>query len=125
MSNKSRLILILVLAVAFSALLVWMAFHPRVSARIWHNPLVITVVLILCAAPIYHLFRTLRKRTPSSAIAALLLAGALISGVVYFIGDLVLQLETTWVFVASELSKGLIVASCLLFIWNGLRRKGR
>jgi hypothetical protein len=45
--------------------------------------------------------------------------------VVYFIGDLVLQLETTWVFVASELSKGLIVASCLLFIWNGLRRKGR
>ena len=64
MSNKGRLILILVLAVAFSTLLAWMAFHPRVSATIWHNPLIVMVILILCAAPIYPLLRT-----PSSAIA--------------------------------------------------------
>jgi hypothetical protein len=117
--------IILLVAVIFSSVLVWMMFHPTDSASLWRNPLVVVVILALCAAPIYPLYRQLSKRAPSSAIAILLLIGALASGLMYGVADFVLHLEGPWVFRISELSTGLIVASCLMFIWNGFHKRGR
>ena len=125
MSNKSRMAIILLVAVIFSSVLVWMIFHPTGSASLWRNPLVVGVILALCAAPIYPLYRQLSKRAPSSAITILLLIGALASGLMYGMADLVLHLEGRWVSRISELTTGLILASCVMFIWNGFVNRGR
>src|SRR5271168_3998957 len=117
MSQKSRMALVLVSMVAFSSALVWSAFHP--SPGLWRNTLVVITILILGVAPIYPLYRQLSKRAPSSALAILFLIGAIVSGLVYCLADLVLGLDAAWVFVLSDLSRGLILASCVLFIWSG------
>jgi hypothetical protein len=117
MSHKSRMVLILVLMVAFSSVLIWLAFHP--SPGLWGSPLVVATILVLGIAPIHPLSRQLSKRTPSSALAILLLIGALVSGSAYCVADLVLRLDANWVPALSGLSRGLILASCVLFIWNG------
>ena len=117
--------IILLVAVTFSSVLVWMAFHPADSASLRRNQLIVGAILVFCAAPIYPLYRQLSKRAPSSAIAILLLIGALLAGLIYGMADLVLHLEGPWVFRISELSTGLIVASCLMFIWNGFHKRGR
>jgi hypothetical protein len=123
MSYKGRVALVLVLAIAFSLVLVWMVFHKQAAQSLWENPLAIGAILILCVAPIYPLYRTLRRRTATSAVATLLLMGALISGLAYLIGSLILRLDTTWVNAAYTLSTGMVIASCVLFIWNGFVRK--
>ena len=123
MSYKGRVALVLVIAVAFSSILVWMAFQQQATQSFWENPLAIGAILILCAAPIYPLYRTLKRRTATSAVAMLLLIGALISGLVYLIGSLILHLDTTWVNAASTLCTGMMIASCVLLIWNGFVRK--
>ena len=117
--------IILLVAVIFSSVLIWIAFHAAGSDSIWRNSLIVGVILAGCAAPIYPLYRQLSKRAPSSAIAILLLVGALVAGLMYGVADLVLHLEGPWVFRISELSTGLIVASCLMFIWNGFANRGR
>src|SRR5450631_2829077 len=123
MSNKGRLILVLVLMCSFSLLLVWMAFHPQAHDSIWDNPLVIAAILDFGIAPIYPLYRSLEKRPPGSSVPVLLLIAALISGLVCLIGNRVLHSDATWVFVTLVLFRGLMVASCLGFIWNGFAAK--
>ncbi len=125
MSYKGRAAIVLILAVAFSLVLIWMAFNQQAASSFWGNPLAIGAILILCVAPIYPLYRTLKRRSAISAVAILLLIGALISGLVYLIGTLVLHLEGTWVTVASTSCTGMILASCVLLIWNGFVRKNR
>jgi hypothetical protein len=125
MSNKSRLAIILLGVVIFSSVLVWMAFHPTGSASLWSNPLIVGAILVLCAAPIYPLYRQLSKRAPSSALAILLLIGALASGLMYGVADLVLHLEGPWVSRISALTTGLLLASCVMFIWNGFVNRVR
>ena len=125
MSNKTRMAIILLVAATFSSMLVWMAFYPTASASLWRNPLLVGVILALCAAPIYPLYRQLSKRAPSSAVAILLLIGALVSGLMYGVADLVLHFEVPWVSRISELTTGLVLASCVMFIWNGFVNRGR
>ena len=60
---------------------------------------------------------------PIASAPMLLLIGALISGLVYLIGSLILHLDTTWVNAASTLCTGMMIASCVLLIWNGFVRK--
>ena|SRR5258707_8315479 len=123
MSSKQRLVGVVLLAAAFSLVLGWTAFHPRRSAAVWSNPIIILMIVILGAAPIYPLCRTLNKRTRLSALAILLLIAGVLSGLAYLVGSLVLHVDAAWVLVASELSEGLIIASCVLVIWNGIVRK--
>jgi multisubunit Na+/H+ antiporter MnhB subunit len=123
MSHKSRMALVLVLMVIFSSVLVWVVFHPSVGLR--GGLLIVGTILVLSLVPIYPLYRQLRKRgrPPSSALAILLLIGALASGLVYCVAALVLRLDANWILVLSELCRGLILASCVLFIWNGFVRQ--
>ena len=125
MSSKQRFVGIVLLAAAFSSVLGWMAFHAKRFTVVWSNPIIILMIVILGVAPIYPLCRTLSKRTRLSALAILLLIAGVLSGLVYLVGSLVLHIDTAWVLAASELSEGLIIASCVLVIWNGLVRKDR
>ncbi len=121
MSTKGRLISVLAAAAVFYLLLAWLAF----SRHSWRDTVTILAIFILGAAPIYPLYRILRKRAGSSALAILLLIAALICGLAYFAGNLILHIDTGWVSVASKLSETLIITSCVLFIWNGLVRRNR
>lgn len=123
MSSKVRMILVLVLTCAVSLLLVWMAFHPQPHASIWDNPLVIAAILGFGIAPIYPLYRSLKKRPPGTSVPALFLIAALISALVWFIGNRIMHSDATWVFVTMVLFRGLIVASCVGFVWNGLAHR--
>ena len=122
MSIKGRVILILAAMVTFYSVLAWLAFSPhhlRGSAMI-------VAIFILGTAPIYPLFRILGKRPRLSTFAILLLTAALMCGLAYFAGSLILHTDTGWVSVASALSESLILASCVLFIWSGfVHRNGR
>jgi hypothetical protein len=117
MSHKSRMALVLGLVAVFSSILVWIAFHP--SPDRWGSPLIVGTILVFGLAPIYPLYRQVRKRTFSSALAILLLIGGIVSGLAWWVADLALRLDTTWVAALWELSRGLILVSCVLFIWNG------
>jgi len=124
MSNRNRLILVFAIAAGLY-LLMFIAFRPHSSTALSRNELIIVAILILGIAPIYPLYRIMRKRKPVSALAILLLICALVAGLVYVTGSLLLGVETTWTSTASVLSECLIVASSLLFIWNGFMRKNR
>jgi len=121
MSAKARLILVLTVAVAFYSVLVLLAFSSGFRSRSIAN-IALPILFILGVAPIYPLLRTLRKRPRLSALAILLLIAAAISGLMALTASLVLSQDVGWAPVASALSKGLFVASCLLFIWNGAIR---
>ena len=123
MSHKGRLLIILLLTSSFAILLGWTAFHPNRTSGLWSNPLIVGIILILGIVPIYPLCRQLRKRPPLSALALLLLIGAIASALVFYVADLVLHLNAPWISAVSDLSTGLIVASCLLGIWNGFMRR--
>jgi hypothetical protein len=120
MSSKGRLVLVLAAAAVFYSFLIWLAF----STHSWKGPVVIAI-FTLGLVPIYPLYRILRKRAGSSALAILLLMVAVICGLAYFAGDLILRTDAGWVSVASRLSESLIIGSCVLFIWNGLVRRNR
>jgi len=122
MSNRNRLILVVAIVAGIYLLLTLIVFHPHASTAIWRNNLVMAAVVILGIAPIYPLYRIMRKRERISALAILLLMCALIAGLVYLTGSLILGVDTAWTSRASVLSECLIVASCLLFIWNGFMR---
>lgn len=123
MLHKSRVTLILVLMVAFSTILVWIGFHPYPG--LWGSPLFVGTILVLGLAPIYPLYRQISKRAPSSALAIMLLIGALVSGLVYCVAALILRLNANWVVLLSELIRGLILASCALFVWNAFVSRRR
>jgi hypothetical protein len=123
--SKGRLILVLVLVCAFSLLLVRMAIHSQAHASIWDSPLVIAAILGFGIAPVYPLYRSLKKRPPGSAVPVLLLIAALISGIVWFIGNRIIHIDATWVSVTWVLFRCLFVASCLGFIWNGFVQRHR
>lgn len=124
MSAKARLILVLAGATAFYSVLVLLAFSSGFRSRSIAS-VALPILFILGVAPIYPLLRTLGKRPRLSALAILLLIAAVISGLVALTASLVLSQDVGWVPEASTLSEGLFVASCVLFIWNGVvRREG-
>ena len=118
---KGRSILVLVVAVMFYLLLTWLAL----SHHSWKPPVIIIGILILGAAPIYPLCRAWRARAGSSALAILLLIAALVCGLAYLSGSLILHMDAGWVYMASRFSESLLITSCVLFIWNGFARRGR
>ena len=124
MSARARLILVLAATVTFYLVLALLAF----SSNSWSGPIAnvtFPILFILGVAPIYLLLRTLRKRPRLSALAILLVIAAVICGLASLTGTLVLSQDVGWVPVASALSKGLFVTSCVLFIWNGVVRRHR
>jgi hypothetical protein len=123
MSVKQRLLTVLFLLLSFLSLLTWMTLHPIRSAGVWANRVIVVAILIFCAAPIYPLYTTLRNRARLSAIAFLLLIAALVLGLVYLGGSLVLHARAEWLVRIANLSKVLIIASCVLILWNGFVRK--
>jgi hypothetical protein len=124
MSAKARLILILAAAVTIYSLLTWFAL----SSHSWRSPTVTVtffILFILGTGTIYPLFRILRKRPRLSALAILLVIVSVICGLASLAGSLFLHLDTGWVNVAANLCEGLIIASCMLFIWSGLVQRKR
>jgi hypothetical protein len=124
MSAKTRLILVLAATVTTYSLLTWFAF----SSHSWRGPtanVTFFILFILGVAPIYPLLRSLRKRPLLSALAILLVIAAGICGLVSLAGSLILHLDTGWIYMVSSLSKGLLIASCVLLIWNGFVRRNR
>lgn len=124
MSAKTRLILVLAATVTAYSLLTWFAF----SSHAWRGRnanVTFFILFILGVAPIYPLFKSLRKRSLLSALAILLVIAAVICGLASLTGSLILHLDTGWVYVASSLSDGLLIASCVLFIWNGFVQRNR
>jgi hypothetical protein len=119
MSAKARLILVLAATTILYSVLLFLAFSSGFRTGSIAN-VAVPILFILGVVPIYPLLQTLRKRPRLSALAILLLIAAVISGLASFTGSLVLSQAVGWVPVASTLSKGLFVASCMLFIWNGI-----
>lgn len=121
MSAKARLILVLAGTTTLCLVLVLLAFSSGFRTRPIAN-VAIPILFILGVVPIYPLLQTLRKRPPLSALAVMLLIVAVISGLASLTGSLALSQAVKWVPVASILSRVLLVASCVLFIWNGTVR---
>ncbi|MFZ3275923.1 MAG: hypothetical protein WA182_03385 [Candidatus Sulfotelmatobacter sp.] len=120
MSHKNRFILVLVAAAIISLLLSWMAFHP---AGIPSNPVIVGFVLILGVAPIYPLYLQLRKRSALHAVFIMLVIAVGISGVVYMVSAWVFHIDSPWVSVVSKLNRALILAACVLGIWNAIAKR--
>lgn len=125
MSNKTKLILVLTAAAAFYLFAAAIAFHPRSVDSFWRSPIIIVAILFLSVAPIYSLCRILKRRDRFSTFAILLLIGALMSGLGYFAGGLMLPRNSPWLKEAATVNESLILASCVLFIWNGFVRRKR
>ncbi len=125
MSAKTRFILIVAAtAVIFDLLLTWFL----ISFNSWrgHNVyLTFFVIFILVAAPLYPLFKGLRKRPPLFALGILFAAASGTCGFAGLTGALVLHLDTSWVNMAANLCGGLIIASTVLFIWNAFAQRKR
>lgn len=124
MSATTRLIVVLAAIVTAYSLLTWFAF----SSHSWKGPnanVAFFILFILGVAPIYPLFRSLKKRPRLSALAILLVIAATICGLASLTGIMVLHLDTGWVNVAANLCEGLIIASCVLFIWNAFVQRNR
>ncbi len=123
MSHKSKFVATVVIAGGFFAVLTWLEFHA-LSSRGWlGNSVVLVAMMILSVVPIYPLYREISKRTLSSALAISLLIAGLVTGLVYLVVFFVFQLDQPWVLAISYVTTGLIIASSLLFIWNGLVRR--
>jgi hypothetical protein len=119
MSAKQRLILILAAAaVIFYPLLTWFL----ISSKSWRGSteyMIFFVLFILAVAPIYPLVvKGLRKRPLLFALGILLVITSEICGFASLTGILVLHLDAGWAYEAADLSMGLAIASCVLFIWN-------
>jgi hypothetical protein len=125
MSNKTRMAVVIAGMTAVSSLLVWFAFHPRISVVFFENPLIIAMLLILGIAPVYPLFKTLQKRPPISAVAIVLLILGVLFAILYFVGSLVFHTGASWVSIVSVLSDALIIASCCLLVLNAVLRGNR
>ncbi len=124
MSAKTRLILVLAAAVTICSLLTWFAL----SSHSWKGSTIrvtFFILFILGAGTIYTLFRILRKRPRLSALAILFVIVSVICGLASLAGSLFLHLDTGWVNVAANLCEGLIIASCVVFIWSGLVQRKR
>lgn len=125
MSYRNRLILVLVITAGIFLLLTFLEFHPHLSALLWRNDLIVAAAFLLGIPPIYPLYRSMRKRERVDALAILLLLCAIISGLIYLTGTLVLGVDAVWTSTVYVLSECLFIASCLLFVWNGFIRKNR
>lgn len=125
MSAKTRLILITAAAVTFYSLLTW--FLISSNSRRGHNGyLIFFIILILFVAPIYPLVvKGLRKRPLLFALGILLVVASGACGFAGITGGVVLHLAAGWVDVAADLSMGLAVASCMLFIWNAFVQRNK
>jgi hypothetical protein len=124
MSAKTRLILILAATVTLYPLLTW--FLISFNSRRGHNGyLTFSIISILFVVPIYPLLRSLRKRPPLSALAILLVIASGTCGFAGLTGIMVLHLDTGWVNVAANLCEGLMIASCVLLIWNAFVQRKR
>ncbi len=119
MSAKTRLILITAAAaVTFYSVLTWFL----ISSKSWRDHtgyFTFFIFFILAVAPIYPLVvKGLRKRPLLFALGILLVIASGICGFASLTGILVLHLNAGWAYEAADLSMGLAVASCVLFIWN-------
>ncbi len=126
MSAKTRLILIVAAAaVTFYSLLTWFL----ISSKSWRSPtgyVTFFILFILAVAPIYPLVvKGLRKRPLLFALGILLVIASGICGFASLTGILVLHLDVGWAYEAADLSMGLAVASCVLFIWNVFIQKNK
>jgi uncharacterized protein involved in response to NO len=121
--NKTKLILVLTVATTFYLFLAAIAFRSQSLDHFWKSPSVIVVILILSVAPIYPLYRVLKQRDRFSALAMMLLICALLCGLLYFAGSLILPANALGLSVAAMLIKILIPTACVLFIWNGFMRR--
>jgi len=122
MPKQMRLVLILFLAIVCFSPPVWMLFHPSSAAGLGKSLLLASIFLVLCVAPVYPLYLQLRRR-PQSAPPMLLLIGALACAMAYGIVEFVLHLDTPFADWVADLGTVLIIASCLLFIWQAVRER--
>jgi hypothetical protein len=123
MSYKNKLIAVILIAGGFFFGLAWLVFHALPSRNLWASPMVLGAITILSVVPIYPLYREISKRAPTSALAISLLIGGLLTGLIYLTVLFVFQLDPPWVAAVSLLSRGLIIASSLLFMWNALMKR--
>lgn len=119
MSAKTRIILILAAAgVTFYSLLTWFL----ISSKSWRGTArfaTFFILFILAVVPIYPLMvKGLRKRPLLFALGILLVIASGICGFASLTAILVLHLDAGWAYEAADLSIGLAIASCVLFIWN-------
>ncbi len=126
MSAKTRLILITAATVvAFDSLLTWFL----ISSKSWRGPagyVTFFIFFILAVAPIYPLVvKGLRKRPLLFALGILLVIVSGICGFASLTGIMVLHLDAGWAYEAADLSMGLAIASCVLFICSGFVQRKR
>ncbi len=118
MSAKTKLILIIAATVAFDSLLTWFL----ISFNSWRSPtgyVAFFIIFILTVASIYLLVvKGLRKRPLLFALGILLAIAATICGLASLTGTAVFHLDTGWTYVAANLSMGLAIAGCVVFISN-------
>jgi hypothetical protein len=125
MAGKIGMRIVLSVTALLFLILAALAFNPRILEEFWSNKFIVVLILLLGVAPLIFLPRTLKKRSPPSAIAVLLLSGAIMTGLVYLVGNVILGMDSNWLSFASNLSTWMLIASCLLFIWSAFTSKSR
>lgn len=121
MPKNMRLLFMLFLVVVCFGPPVWMIFHNNSIPDFGRNLLLASIFLIFCVAPVYPLCLQ-AKRHPQSAIPILLLIGALVCAFAYGVAQFVIHSETPFAGRAADLGTWLIMASCVMFFWQAIRK---
>lgn len=120
MLRKKPLALILFLSMVCLLLPLWMVFHASSTSGLTKSFSLVLVFLFFCATPMYPMYLQIKRR-PQYTLPILLLIAALACAMAYGFVQFVLHLDSHFADWIANVFRVLIVATCLLFMWKGLR----